>query len=84
MLMYHPTDYGNNRDGSINTEYCHKWYQKDRFILPREENLEQEKVPYPFYVHGEDGTRLEKDYFIMCVNRELAGAYAPANFFIQF
>jgi len=45
MLMYHPTDYGNNRDGSINTEYCHKWYQKDRFILPREENLEQEKVP---------------------------------------
>ncbi|AEM69508.1 hypothetical protein Murru_0454 [Allomuricauda ruestringensis DSM 13258] len=44
MPMYHLTDFGTNQDGSINTEYCHKCYQKGKFIHPREENLDQERV----------------------------------------
>ncbi|MBA4746573.1 MAG: hypothetical protein H2058_15075 [Muricauda sp.] len=40
MPMYHLTDFGTNRDGSINTEYCHKCYKKGRFIHAGEENFD--------------------------------------------
>lgn len=44
LPMYHLTDFGTNQDGSINTEYCHKCYQKGTFVHPREENFDQQKV----------------------------------------
>ena len=32
MPMHHLTDFGTNKDGTVNTEYCHFCFLKGRFV----------------------------------------------------
>ena len=65
--MFHLTDFGTNRDGTVNTDYCRSCYWKGRFVdhgITLDERIEGKIHEAPRKRPGGKGNKREHPKFV--------------------